>query len=71
MTTIALVGAGGKMGCRLTDNFLNCSDYFLHYLEISEQGIKNLKQRNVEVSTDANARLVNTAGVEASAAGCG
>lgn len=55
MTTIALVGAGGKMGCRLTDNFLNCSEYFLHYLEISEQGIKNLKQRNVEVSTDADA----------------
>src|SRR5205809_5099398 len=55
MTTIALVGAGGKMGCRLTDNFLNCSDYFLHYLEISEQGIKNLKQRNVEVSADADA----------------
>ena len=40
MTTIALVGAGGKMGCRLTDNFLKCDAYLLHYLEISEQGIK-------------------------------
>lgn len=55
MTTIALVGAGGKMGCRLTDNFLKCREYLLHYLEISEQGIKNLHQRNVQVSTDANA----------------
>lgn len=50
MTKIALIGAGGKMGCRLTDNFLNCSDYFLHYLEVSPQGIANLKQRGVVVS---------------------
>ena len=57
MTTIALVGAGGKMGCRLTDNFLKCSQYFLDYLEISEQGIKKLKERNIEVSTDADAIL--------------
>lgn len=49
MIKIALVGAGGKMGCRLTDNFLKCEDYFLHYLEISEMGIQNLKERNVEV----------------------
>jgi D-apionate oxidoisomerase len=55
MTTIALVGAGGKMGCRLTDNFLKCDPYLLHYLEISEQGINNLSKRNVTVSTDKNA----------------
>lgn len=47
---IALVGAGGKMGCRLTDNFLKCQDYFLDYLEISERGIQNLRERNVVVS---------------------
>jgi prephenate dehydrogenase len=50
MTKIALIGAGGKMGCRLTDNFLKCTDYLLHYLEVSPQGIENLKQRNVSVS---------------------
>lgn len=50
MTKIALIGAGGKMGCRLTDNFLKCTDYPLHYLEVSPQGIENLKQRNVTVS---------------------
>ena len=52
MTRIALVGAGGKMGCRLTDNFLKCPQYFLHYLEVSEQGIQNLKERNISTSTE-------------------
>ena len=47
MTKIALVGAGGKMGCRLTDNLLKCPHYLLDYLEISEQGIQNLGKRNV------------------------
>ncbi|MHA4842806.1 phosphogluconate dehydrogenase C-terminal domain-containing protein [Flavitalea antarctica] len=52
MKKIALVGAGGKMGCRLTDNFLKCPGYMLHYLEISEKGLQNLKQRNVVVSNE-------------------
>jgi ketol-acid reductoisomerase len=55
MTKIALIGAGGKMGCRLTDNFLKCTDYLLHYLEVSSQGIANLKQRNVSVSDQQSA----------------
>jgi ketol-acid reductoisomerase len=55
MTKIALVGAGGKMGCRLTDNFLKCSHYELDYLEISEQGIQNLVKRNVTLSDHAKA----------------
>lgn len=38
------------MGCRLTDNFLKCPDYVLNYLEISERGIQNLRERNVVVS---------------------
>jgi len=52
---IALIGAGGKMGCRLTDNFLKCPDYLLDYLEISERGIQNLKERNVTISTEEKA----------------
>ncbi|HLA53593.1 MAG TPA: phosphogluconate dehydrogenase C-terminal domain-containing protein [Flavitalea sp.] len=52
---IALIGAGGKMGCRLTDNFLKCPDYLLDYLEISERGIQNLKERNVIISTEEKA----------------
>jgi ketol-acid reductoisomerase len=50
MTKIILVGAGGKMGCRLTDNFLKCPQYALDYLEVSPQGVENLKQRGVAVS---------------------
>jgi ketol-acid reductoisomerase len=52
MTTIALIGAGGKMGCRLTDNFIKCDQYVLDYLEISERGINNLQERNIRVTTD-------------------
>jgi hypothetical protein len=55
MTTIALVGAGGKMGCRLTDNFLRCPQYVLHYLEVSEIGIKNLAARNVLLGKEEDA----------------
>lgn len=55
MTTISLVGAGGKMGCRLTDNFLKHTQYKLHYLEVSEQGIANLSKRNVKISTQEEA----------------
>lgn len=49
MTKIALVGAGGKMGCRLTDNFLKYPHYDVAYLEVSERGIDNLRQRGVIV----------------------
>ena len=55
MNKIALIGAGGKMGCRLTDNFLKCSQYILDYLEVSEKGIQNLKERNVIVSNESDA----------------
>ncbi len=55
MSKIALVGAGGKMGCRLTDNFLKCPQYILDYLEISEQGIQHLMARNVVVTNQEEA----------------
>ncbi|TDB59541.1 phosphogluconate dehydrogenase C-terminal domain-containing protein [Arundinibacter roseus] len=51
MTNVALVGAGGKMGCRLTDNFLKSTDYEVKYLEISENGMQLLAQRGVTVSS--------------------
>ena len=50
MTNIALVGAGGKMGCRLTDNFLKQSDYAVSYLEVAPAGIDKLRERGVSVS---------------------
>ncbi len=49
MSTITLVGAGGKMGCRLTDNFLK-NRYVVHYLEVSPRGLENLRQRGVAVA---------------------
>jgi D-apionate oxidoisomerase len=49
MSTITLVGAGGKMGCRLTDNFLK-NRYAVHYLEVSPRGLENLRQRGVTVA---------------------
>ena len=48
---IALVGAGGKMGCRLTDNFIKFPIYEVSYLEISEPCIKKLKDRGVSISS--------------------
>ena len=52
MKTISLIGAGGKMGCRLTDNFVRTS-YKVHYLEVSPKGIDNLRQRGVSLSEEA------------------
>jgi hypothetical protein len=49
MTTVALFGAGGKMGCRITDN-LKGSDYRVRYVEVSPAGVENLRQRGVEVT---------------------
>ena len=48
---VALVGAGGKMGCRLTDN-LKGSSYQVSYLEVSDLGKERLAQRNITVSTE-------------------
>lgn len=54
MVTISLIGAGGKMGCRLTDNFIRTS-YRVHYLEVSPKGLENLRQRGVSVSPKTEA----------------
>jgi hypothetical protein len=54
MKTITLVGAGGKMGCRLTDNFVKTT-HRVHYLEVSPKGIENLRQRGVALSDQAGA----------------
>src|SRR5688572_6981116 len=46
---VVLVGAGGKMGCRLTDNLKN-SAYQMSYVEVSSAGIERLEQRRVKIS---------------------
>ena len=49
MKKVVLVGAGGKMGCRITDN-LKSSEYEMYYLEVSEEGQKRLAEKGVTVS---------------------
>jgi len=44
MTTIALFGAGGKIGCRITDN-LKDAEHRTLYIEMSEVRLSNLQKR--------------------------
>jgi hypothetical protein len=54
MTSITLIGAGGKMGCRLIDNFVKTA-YDVRYLEISPKGVENVRARGVSLSTPEEA----------------
>ncbi|TLS51006.1 semialdehyde dehydrogenase [Paenibacillus antri] len=54
MTTIALIGAGGKMGCRITDNLRKGTDP-VYYVEISERGLANLADRGLAATPQAEA----------------
>ena len=49
MTTIALFGAGGKMGCRLAKN-LKGSRFEVRHVEVGEAGIARLKSE-LDIST--------------------
>ncbi len=54
--SVAIFGAGGKMGCRITDNLLH-TDYRSIYVEVSPGGIGRLAARG-GVITDSSASLV-------------
>ncbi|MBE7500280.1 MAG: NAD(P)-binding domain-containing protein [Verrucomicrobiales bacterium] len=54
MSTIAILGAGGKMGCRLTDNLMKY-DHALLLVEISETGLANIAQRGLTPTPQAEA----------------
>ena len=56
MTTIALFGAGGKMGCRLSTNLKN-SDFKVRHVEVSEAGRKRLASELGISCVDENAAL--------------
>lgn len=47
---VALMGAGGKMGCRITDNIKDLPDYDVMYLEVSEPGRERLAERGLRAS---------------------
>lgn len=48
MTTIALLGAGGKMGCRIADNLKSLPEYRVLYVEPAPAGLERLRQRGLE-----------------------
>ena len=50
MSTIALMGAGGKMGLRITKNLKDNPDYTTLYVEISEAGRASLAELGVSVT---------------------
>ncbi len=47
MTTLALLGAGGKMGCRVTDHLKDHPDYRMLYVETGQRGLAGLAERGV------------------------
>jgi hypothetical protein len=52
---VALMGAGGKMGCRITDNMVKFPEkYDMYYVEVSEPGIANLAKRGLKPTPQAD-----------------
>ena len=49
-TTIALLGAGGKMGCRISRNMLSEPDFDMLNIEISDDGIGRLSEMGLETT---------------------
>jgi len=46
-TSLALFGAGGKMGCRIIDHLLTDPEYRLLAVEVGESGLQNLAKRGL------------------------
>lgn len=56
MYKVALMGAGGKMGGRITNNMVKFPDkYQMFYVEVSEPGIANLAKRGLSPTPQAEA----------------
>jgi D-apionate oxidoisomerase len=55
MIALALFGAGGKMGCRITDNIRDDPAYRIQYVEPSERGITRLAERGLRPTSAAKA----------------
>ncbi len=59
-TTITLIGAGGKMGCRITDNLMD-SGFRMLYSEIGKNGLEQLKLRGLMTTPQNDAVKVSDA----------
>src|SRR5262245_58803088 len=55
VTSIALIGAGGKMGCRIIDHLKDHPDYALRCVETGRAGLASLAQRGVKPVAHDNA----------------
>ncbi|MBN8412404.1 MULTISPECIES: phosphogluconate dehydrogenase C-terminal domain-containing protein [Halomonas] len=62
MTSIALIGAGGKMGARLSRN-LSSSDFEVRHVEVSEQGRQRLRDELGIECVDSGEQAVKGADV--------
>jgi hypothetical protein len=49
-TKVTLIGAGGKMGVRLSNNLKNHPDYATSYLEVSTEGLERMKGIGITAS---------------------
>ena len=59
MTKVAILGAGGKMGCRLTDNLVRCGrSHDLLLVEVSDVGLARIAERGLEPTEQADALAV-------------
>ena len=57
MITLALFGAGGKMGCRIADNIRDAAAYRILYVEPGERGVARLAERHLGDRRQAPRRL--------------
>ncbi|MCD8349479.1 MAG: NAD(P)-binding domain-containing protein, partial [Planctomycetaceae bacterium] len=54
MIKIALIGAGGKMGCRISRNLLPLSEYQVSHVENSPAGRERLEALGVKTTVTAD-----------------
>jgi hypothetical protein len=55
MQKVALLGAGGKMGCRITKKLKDNPEYQLSYVEIGDEGKRRLSELGVSVTPQEKA----------------
>jgi len=56
MTSLTLIGAGGKMGCRIADHLKDHPGYAIEHVECSDRGVANLARRGLK-TTPASAAV--------------
>jgi hypothetical protein len=52
---VTLMGAGGKMGCRITDQLVDDDRYEMRYVEPSEEGRERLAERGLSAQPESEA----------------